>query len=742
MECKSSGTARYISFILSMAASSIGESASNFHCANEITLVHDKAPPGLIELCNLWSGCDIEYKGLKYSSAMGIFAGLHCDNPSRFSMGAVNQEGAAKVVGDLTNTQHVLDILNEHRAKPLSTKDWEKKNTVAGNLAKIVLTKKRTFNLNVCCDPSDEGYFDWSIDSGLWFSIFEAKYKDEKLRKLLLATKGQIVFFNRFADSDSKFSGKMVDNKLVGKNIMGKLLTNFRDSLVSKKRKREDDEAEVIMKKTRTAAQVVADAFKKAQETGAIVDLTETLSGVIDDLQANVTPAFDDYLHAPNATGGIAPQVEPSAPALGSPAYIPSSPAYSPNSPAYAPPSPTGASKGAASGAASSGAASSGAASLGAASSGAASSGAAASGAASSVAASGAGVTSSLGGKAPDSVAASGAGKRNFYRNLFGSDEETDDETDPPIDCTAMCVTFSDAVESDRSGLAVGEAGDGFTLEDLEEIRAETGLTSEMYRVQGGNQQGQTVTGYVLVLRSVLPTKHQSICDELCNIPRKYVDTKMWSYGSCKNKSRWNTNLTDNKVKGDMGNADPQSRHPSEFPFAELPALSLVRRELTRWACRTGITGLMNMIAEVNYYGITPEGKDKPSKPPGIGWHIDGERKKVAAMNVRRTRKFRLAAYDGVQPLGPVTEIKLYPGDMYILSSEASGTSYRGLHIRHCASAGRGNRHYLAQLDQALLNKLRKKKAAMEAANKPWQTTSETDRMLSGQGRTIQNILC
>jgi hypothetical protein len=680
-----------------MAASSTGEptgeSSSNFHCANEITLVHDKAPPGLIELCNLWSGCDIEYKGLKYSSVMGVFAGLHCDKPSRFSMGAVNQEGAGKVVGDLTNKQDVLDILNEHRAKPLSTKDWEKKNTVAGNLAKIVLTKKRTFNLNVCCDPSDEGYFDWSIDSGLWFSIFEAKYKDEKLRKLLLATKGQIVFFNRFADSDSKFSGKMVDNKLVGKNIMGKLLTNFRDSLVSKKRKREDDEAEVIMKKTRTAAQVVADAFKKAQETGAIVDLTETLSGVIDDLQANVTPAFDDYLHAPNASGGIAPQVEPSAPALGSPAY--------------APPSPTGASKGA-------------------------------------------GVTSSLGGRAPDSggaasggAAASGAGSRNFYRNLFGSDEETDEVTpDPPIDCTAMCVTFSDAVESDRSGLAVGEAGDGFTLEDLEEIRAETGLTSEMYRVQGGNQQGQTVTGYVLVLRSVLPTKHQSICDELCNIPRKYVDTKMWSYGSCKNKSRWNTNLTDNKVKGDMGNADPQSRHPSEFPFAELPALSLVRRELTRWACRTGITGLMNMIAEVNYYGITPEGKDKPLKPPGIGWHIDGERKKVAAMSVRRTRKFRLAAYDGVQPLGPVTEIKLYPGDMYILSSEASGTSYRGLHIRHCASAGRGNRHYLAQLDQALLNKLRKKKAAMEAANKPWQTTSETDRMLSGLGRTVQNILC
>lgn len=723
-----------------MAAASSSQAHLVQQCVPDFTLVHSGAKTGLCEHSNLYSGKEIEYDGLKYWSAEAIFQSLKCKTGrDRFAIGGIFSDPA-----------YVLPRVNEGRSKQLSLAHWEKKSMM-GVLAKWVIRRPYLFGIEYEYGFDSDEFKEWTTAQSTWFPIFEAKFADPDMLNLLLKTTGQIVEFDRFAKEGTKWGGKVLaDGTVIGRNIMGRLLTAFRDSKRPKRKREEEQSEPVKVAKVMTLAKVISAAFKKAEEQGTMIELDQDLPDGWDDMDAveratyaysnnwthaqwqehlpglaaepkpsappmDVAPLLSessDYLHEPNANGGIAPVVpayDPTVPAgaagaavaappspppvmsapdaMGSPPwqegpqYMPESPPYSPSSPAYSP-----------------------------------SSGAA---------------------KSSGSAASSGAASSAASTGL-GAESMSDDE---PIDCTAICVTFSDAVESDRSGLAVGEAGNGFSHADLEKIRAATGLTSQMYRVHGENNGGG-VTGHVLVLRSALPTTQQSVFDELCNIPRGYIDTKMWSYGSCKNKSRWNTNPTDNKVKGDMGNADPALRHPSQFPFSELPQLSLVRRELTRWGRLTGITGLMNMIAEVNYYGITPPGKEKPTKPPGIGWHIDGERNKVCGVSAGRTRKLCLAAYDGVQPSGPVTVIKLYPGDVYFFDTIASGTTYRGPHIRHCASAGRGNRNYLDQLDKALYRKLLAKRTAMTKAGKNWDTTPETDRILSGQARTIQNILC
>jgi len=762
-----------------MAAASSQGNLDSQSVTGEITYIHS-ASKAFGELSNLSSAREIVFRGLKYSSSEAIYQSLKWKEETRdkFAIGGI-----------FTKEDFVMPRVNESKPRKLSTAHWKKKNMM-GILAKWVSRQPIMFQIEPCI--SSMSYEAWSTSEDIWFPIFDAKFADPEMLNLLLKTKGLIIEFDRLAKAKTKWGGKIVEGALVGKNVMGRLLTRYRDSK-RPKRKREEDQAEEVVKvaKVMTQAQVVSAAFAKAAADGDMIiidedDLPEGWDEM--DAVAQATYAYsNNWTHAqwqehlpglaiepkavafavpapagpvpvapavpaavpaaapaavpaaapapavpapaPAAAAAAAPAA-PAAPALfnpdvyslrlfppdepaagtgsplvpwqvpASPPYVPTSPQYSPTSPAYEPVTPN------------------------------ASSGNFAAAAASPQG--DAGGASSSGGAAAT---------------------PTPPQDEEAIDCTAISVTYTDFVESDRSGVGAGKAGKGFSREDLEKIRdlcSHLGLTCEMYKVYGKNNDKE-VTGHVLVLRGALPTTQQSVAlpttqsvvDELCNkIPPDNIDTMMWSWGACKNKSRWNTNLTEKKVKGDMENPNPELRHSSQFPFSELPEQSLVREELTRWGRLTGVSGLMNMIAEVNYYGITPPGKKKPSRPPGIGWHIDDERKKVVGLSLVHSRKLRLAAHDGVQPAGAVTEIKLSPGDIYIFDTVASGTSYRGLHIRHCASAGRGNRHYLDQLEKALYRKLLAKRTAMAKADKNWQTTAETDHMLSGHARIVQNILC
>ena len=244
----------------------------------------------------------------------------------------------------------------------------------------------------------------------------------------------------------------------------------------------------------------------------------------------------------------------------------------------------------------------------------------------------------------------------------------------------------------------------------------------------------QRVVGNVLHVKDVYK-RHDEMYDELREIPERYVDKTTNGWGkSGMEKSRWNTNVTDRKVKGNVGDPDPSKRRNSEYPYSKLARTRSLRKKLTKLGRTLNIPALMNLNAEVNYYGIKkPSDKKPPAVAPGIGFHIDFERNIVIAFNLGTHRILCLTPFCGSQPIGAQLQIQLAPGDMYIFDSIASGVSYRGAHIRHAASGGRGDLKYIERLNNALKAKLKKK-----AENPAWVQSEETKAILAGNGPTIR----
>ena len=200
--------------------------------------------------------------------------------------------------------------------------------------------------------------------------------------------------------------------------------------------------------------------------------------------------------------------------------------------------------------------------------------------------------------------------------------------------------------------------------------------------------------------------------DEIKALPN--YDTKGWFRGKCLNKSRWNTQLTDRDVQGNIPEPDKALRKSSENSFERTPQCKEIRRILSTWA-ELGFD-TKDLKAEVNVYGITKVGGKPPKVANGIGPHCDGERNTVIATNLVGVRQFCLGAYLNAMPTGPRTQITLNPGDMYMLCTTAAGTSTRGPHIRHWASGGRGDLAYIDKLEKQLVKKVKRMKAPLSEA--------------------------
>ena len=67
---------------------------------------------------------------------------------------------------------------------------------------------------------------------------------------------------------------------------------------------------------------------------------------------------------------------------------------------------------------------------------------------------------------------------------------------------------------------------------------------------------------------------------------------------------------------------------------------------------------------EANYYDISK---------CGIGFHGDGERKKVVAMRMGASMPLYYQWFQRSKPIGKRVKIDLYDGDMYVMSEKAVG---------------------------------------------------------------------
>lgn len=146
--------------------------------------------------------------------------------------------------------------------------EWKRHKGPIGTLAKIVVSHPKTFGIKL--KPRDE--LDTSQER--WFPILHAKFQGE-LKSKLLKTSGTLVEHDKKARvRRGKWGGLVQNGVLYGPNIMGKLLTEFRDMI----RPKRPIEIEEVGHKS--SDEVIRAKFKKARVEGKVVDLVSEVPEV------------------------------------------------------------------------------------------------------------------------------------------------------------------------------------------------------------------------------------------------------------------------------------------------------------------------------------------------------------------------------------------------------------------------------------------------------------------------------
>lgn len=232
---------------------------------------------------------------------------------------------------------------------------------------------------------------------------------------------------------------------------------------------------------------------------------------------------------------------------------------------------------------------------------------------------------------------------------------------------SAITITFGDVAENHARMQKIGTLADrGFTSEDLKDI-AEKHLDSEL--VDLGS------SAHILIIRNFVEDEHE-LYEELKDLD---WDSKALMWGRVVNKkARRNLCFSSEAQEPDYENGKGRV-----VPFDDVPLLSSLRGKVQE------LVGCEELQAEGNYY--------YDLKKCGIGWHGDGERKKV--IGVRLGDPFLLCYrwYQWSKPISEKIEIELGHGDLYIMNEKASGHDWKKRAIptlRHSAGL-RGSTYVL-----------------------------------------------
>ena len=112
--------------------------------------------------------------------------------------------------------------------------------------------------------------------------------------------------------------------------------------------------------------------------------------------------------------------------------------------------------------------------------------------------------------------------------------------------------------------------------------------------------------------------------------------------------------------------------------FSDVPFLNIIRETFGKIIKEKG----ENLVAEGNYYYDV--------KKCGIGFHGDAERKKVIALRFGESMDLCYHWYKNSERVGKMFKIKINHGDLYMMSSKATGTDWKKRKIftlRHAAGS-------------------------------------------------------
>ena len=235
---------------------------------------------------------------------------------------------------------------------------------------------------------------------------------------------------------------------------------------------------------------------------------------------------------------------------------------------------------------------------------------------------------------------------------------------------STITITFGDQAENHVGMEQIGERvaeGQGFTYEDLSAMYdrfAGMGIGVELYSLHEQQEdilEMKLDPAYLLVIRTSQANPlvdKAALFEEQAALP---VDKKARMYGRVVNKTaRWNLCF------------DSEAKEPAyEAGRGRIVAWDQVPRLKGLYDQFPGLFGpkATGLKGEGNYYYDVTK--------CGIGFHGDTERRKVIALRLGADLPLYYQWYLRGEAVGPMIQVDLSGGDMYVMSEKAVGTDWK-----------------------------------------------------------------
>jgi len=221
-------------------------------------------------------------------------------------------------------------------------------------------------------------------------------------------------------------------------------------------------------------------------------------------------------------------------------------------------------------------------------------------------------------------------------------------------------ITFGDVAENHAKMQKIGTLHEkGYSVAQLEQIQGKLtgyGLATEMIDLNVGFDATFSEAKVLVIRRGAqFILGEETTAGLMAENDAQTMDKKALMKGKVVNKvARWNLCFAEEDQEPNYD--DGKGR---VVAWKHLPRMSRIRQVISEWTEDVLLNG------EANYYYDISQ--------CGIGFHGDGERRKVFAVRMGETMPIYFKWFQNSEPVGEPFEVVLNDGDMYIMSEKAVG---------------------------------------------------------------------
>ena len=221
-------------------------------------------------------------------------------------------------------------------------------------------------------------------------------------------------------------------------------------------------------------------------------------------------------------------------------------------------------------------------------------------------------------------------------------------------------ITFGDVAENHAKMQKIGTLHEnGYSVEKIAQIQNKLtglGLVTELIDLNVGFNESFSEAKVLVIRRGAqFILGEETTAGLMAENDGLTMDKKALMKGKVVNKvARWNLCFADEDQEPNY--ADGKGRVVS---WGRIPKMAQIRQVISEWTEDVLLNG------EANYYYDLSQ--------CGIGFHGDGERRKVFAVRMGETMPIYFKWFQNSESVGEAFEVVLNDGDMYIMSEKAVG---------------------------------------------------------------------